>query len=88
MAVDHPFEQDFVARAQVLIEQSRFDRSEAELRRGIAQDPENGLLHGMLGTIESAVEIRYDKNQGSPSERVNSANDRLPFAPQLFHLPR
>ena len=52
---------DFLARADRLIQQSRFDFAEQELRHAIDRDPENAIAFAMLGVCLA----NQDKKEGA-----------------------
>ena len=50
-------------RASLLLEQSRFDLAEKEIRRALASDPDNAMSHALLGLCLANSE-KFDDAQG------------------------
>jgi Flp pilus assembly protein TadD len=67
-------EPDRLARAQLLLEQSRYDQAERELRAGLVQWPQDARLHAMLAVCLLPQE-RWAEATGEAAEAVRLAPD-------------
>ncbi len=70
-----------VARASLLLEQSRFDLAEAELRLALAEDPDAGRLHSLLALC-LAERGALDEAQAE-ADRGVALDPDVPFAHYL-----
>lgn len=61
-------------RAGALIDQSRFDLAEPELRQGLAEDPDDGWGHAMLAICLAGTE-KYQEATESARAAIGSAPD-------------
>ncbi|MBN2090627.1 tetratricopeptide repeat protein, partial [candidate division KSB1 bacterium] len=66
---------DYLTRAQILLNQSRDDQAEAELRKRLAEQPEDPIAHALL-----ALSLR---GQGKMNEALREARQAVGFAPHL-----
>lgn len=67
-----------LARAQVLIEQSRYEMAEGELRQALAQEPDHALAHALLALC--LVEGERFAEAGREAETAVHLAPDLPFA--------
>ncbi len=67
-----------VTRAEMLLNQSRPEMAEAELRRGLEADPDDGYVHALLGISRM--------QQNKMDEAKESLRESIRLAPE-FYLP-
>ena len=64
-------------RASLLLEQSRYDLAEKELRRALSVEPDNAMAHAMLGLCLTKTE-KFSEGQNESEQAIHLAPDE-PF---------